>query len=220
MSDDGEQPPTVEFFYCASCPWTYLAFLRVQEAALRTHARIVWRPIVAQWVHQVGNRTFPDSRIDPNPRKAAYGVKDLQDWARFCGIEITQPDPWPIIPIYTQRGAIVAERHGALVPYATAAFRAHFVQGLNIAELDVVRSFAIEAGLADGAFVDQLLADEVLAELRRNGDELVTRGGFGSPTMFIGDDLYFGNDRMPLVELALMHRDSLRVMAPGAHSQE
>jgi 2-hydroxychromene-2-carboxylate isomerase len=220
MNDDGEQSASVEFFYCASCPWTYLAFLRVQEAALRTHARIVWRPVVADWVHQAANRTFPRSRVDPNPRKAAYGAKDLRDWARFCGVEIRQPDPWPIVPICVQRGAIVAERHGALLPYATAAFRAYFGEGRNIEELAVVRSFAIEVGLADGAFIDELRTDEVVAELRRNCDELVARGGFGSPTMFIGDDMYFGNDRMPLVELALIRRDSLRVMAPGAHSQE
>jgi 2-hydroxychromene-2-carboxylate isomerase len=218
LTDD--KRPAVEVFYCCSCPWTYLAFGRVQETAQRTGARITWRPVLVDWVHHVANRAFPGSRTDPNPRKAAYQAKDLQDWARFCGVPIRQPQPSPITPEHAQRGAIVAARRGALVPYATAVFRAYFAESRNIAELPVVMDVAAGAGLGDEAFAAELASAETLARLRQNCDELVARGGFGSPTMFVGNDMYFGNDRMPLVELALGLAGGHRMIAPGAHSQQ
>ena len=219
MGNDPERRPAVEFFYCASCPWTYLAFLRVQETALRTHARIIWRPILVDWVHQAANRAFPGSRTDPNPRKAAYQAKDLQDWAHYCGVEIRQPHPWPVTPESAQLGAIAAQRRGRLLPYAGAVFRAYFAESRNIGDLAVVLSVAATVGLADATFERELRDHATLAELRRNCDDLVARGGFGSPTMFVGEDMYFGNDRMPLVELALSRARGRDFVAPGAHGQ-
>lgn len=216
---DASDGPAVEFFYCCSCPWTYLAFIRIQEAGMRTGASIHWRPILVDWVHRAANRTFPGSRVDPNPRKAAYQAKDLQDWAHFCGVQIRQPQWWPITPEHAQRGAVVAARRGLLVPYAAAIFRSYFAESRNIAELPVVLDIAAGVGLADAAFAEQLQSPDALAELRRNCDELVERGGFGSPTMFVGNDMYFGNDRMPLVELALTQAAGRRLIAPGAHGQ-
>lgn len=187
---------------------------------MRTGSRIAWRPILVDWVHSAANRSFPGNRTDPNPRKAAYQAKDLQDWARFAGVEIRQPAAWPITPEYAQRAAIVADARGALVPFATALFRAYFCESRNIAEPPVVRAIAGELGLWDAAFSRGIEAADTLARLRRNCEELVERGGFGSPTMFIGTDMYFGNDRLPLVELALTMASDQRLIVPGAHSQQ
>lgn len=187
---------------------------------MRTGSRIAWRPILVDWVHSVANRGFPGNRTDPNPRKAAYQAKDLQDWARFAGVEIRQPAVWPITPEYAQRAAIVADARGALVPFATALFRAYFSESRNIAEPPVVRAIAEDVGLRDAAFSREIEAADTLARLRRNCEELVERGGFGSPTMFIGTDMYFGNDRLPLVEMALTMASDQRLIVPGAHSQQ
>lgn len=187
---------------------------------MRTGARIVWRPILVDWVHSAAKRMFPGDPSDPNSRKAAYQAKDLQDWARFCGVRIATPVVWPITPEYAQRAALVAASRNVLVPFALALFRAYFSESRNIGEPAVVRAIGASVGLWDAAFAREVEAADTLAQLRRNCDELVQRGGFGSPTMFIGEDMYFGNDRLPLVELALTMATERRMVAPGAHSQQ
>jgi len=209
--------PTVEFFYCFSCPWTYLAFIRLNEAALRTGAVIEYRPVLATWIHQDANH--PDPHAQANPAAAAYASKDLEDWARFCGVEIALPQPWPVRPEWAQRGAMAAIEAGLIRSYAEAIFRAHFAAGWNIATREVVLDIAAGCGLAGASFEARLVADDVLAAIRRNSDELVKRGGFGSPTMFLRDDMYFGHDRVPLLESALMRAADRPFIAPGDHSR-
>jgi 2-hydroxychromene-2-carboxylate isomerase len=220
MSARERSAAEVEFFYCCSCPWTYLAFVRLQETTMRTAARIVWRPILVEWVHGAATRTFPGSRVDPNSSKSAYQAKDLQDWSRFAGVEIRQPAAWPITPEYAQCAAILAGARNSIVPFLAALFRAYFSDSRNIAEPAVVQAIAAALGLWDETFAREVQAADTRAQLRRNCDELLARGGFGSPTMFIGNDMYFGNDRLPLVEFALTMASEQRLIVPGAHSQQ
>lgn len=211
--------PLVEFFYCCSCPWTYLAFGRLQEAALRTGAEIVYRPILVDWLHQSHNREFPGTRIDPNPAKAAYAARDLEDWARFCGVTIRLPNPWPVTPEWAQRGAVVAIGAGLIRPYAAAIFRAYFEAGRNIAERAVVLDVASACGLDGLDFAARLDAPETRQAVQDNIAELGRRGGFGSPTMFVREAMFFGNDRLPLVESALMQAAARPFIAPGEHGR-
>ncbi len=76
---------TLEFFFDCSSPWTYLAFTRVQPLAARTGADLVWKPILVGGVFNAVNREVYERRAHPEPRKAAYEAKDLQDWARAPG---------------------------------------------------------------------------------------------------------------------------------------
>jgi 2-hydroxychromene-2-carboxylate isomerase len=211
--------PTVEFFYCASCPWTYLSLVRLNEAATRTGAGIVYRPILAAWIAGGLEPLSAGSLANPNPAVAAYARKDLQDWARFCGVVIDLPDNWPIRPEWAQRGAVLAIEAGLIRSYAEAIFRAHFAAGRNIGERHVVLEIAGTCGLSGPAFEARLAADNVLDVIRRNTDELQQRGGFGSPTMFLADDMYVGHDRMPLLEAALMRASERPFIAPGEHGR-
>lgn len=210
--------PAVEFFYYCSCPWTWLAFGRLHEAALRTGSTIVYRPILLEWLPGV-SRTDPPPI--PNAARAKYAVKDLQDWARFCGVTIRPEEelPSPSVPEWAQRGALVAVAEGLIRPYADAIFAARFAELRDIRELAVVEEIAAAAGLSGVDFRTRLEADETWTTVRRNSEELVRRGGFGSPTMFVGDDMYFGNDRMPLVESALMRAMERPFIAPGEHGR-
>lgn len=209
--------PIVEFFFDQSCPWTYLAFTRIQETATRVGARVAWKPILVDEVHRAANRKFPGSRVDPNPAKAQYQAKDLQDWARFCGIRIRQPEHWPVTPGYAQCGAVVADRAGKLVAFVAATFAAYFDGSQDIRDLAVLEAIAERVGLDREQFVADLQTPETRAVVEANGQELVRRGGFGSPTMFVGDDMYFGNDRMPLVEVALARASDRRFVMPFDH---
>jgi 2-hydroxychromene-2-carboxylate isomerase len=136
--------------------------------------------------------------------KGRYYVKDLQDWARYCGIEIGKPPVFPVRAVDAMRGAIVAQDEDKLVPYAWAVFKAYWGDLKDISQPDVLRDICKSVGLAPDMVSRRIKDQDVKDRLRENTEEVIRRGGFGSPTMFVnGDDMYFGNDRLPLVEAAL-----------------
>ena len=195
----------LEFFFDCSSPWTYLAFTRIHAVAERAGAEIVWRPILVGGVFNAVNRGVYERRAKPEPRQRRYFDKDMQDWARLCGVKIVWPPTvFPVNSVTAMRGAYRAIDKGKLVPYATAVFEAYWGDDRDISDPAVLRACAGRAGL-DG---DELLAAAGAPankdRLRAATEELIERGGFGSPSMFIGDDMYFGNDRLPLVEAALL----------------
>ena len=101
------------------------------------------------------------------------------------------------------RGAFAALEQGKLVPYATAAFEAYWGRDLDISHDEVMAEIAEQAGLERQRFFATIETPACKARLRASTDELIARGGFGSPTLFVGDKMFFGNDRLPLVRAAL-----------------
>ena len=211
------EKPAVEFYFDISCPWSYLALERIGEAAIRTSSRVVYRPVLVDDVLRLANPGFPADRTDAVPARARYQAKDLADWARYCGLTLHRPAPWPLRAEWAQRGALVAARAGQADAYLAAMFAALFADRRDIRERAVVEAVAAEAGLDPVTFASDLGEVETLLQTQKNGAELVARGGFGTPTFFVGDDLYFGNDRLPLVEAALARQAGMRLVLPGAH---
>jgi len=209
--------PAVEFFFDTSCPWSYLALDRVREAAIRTGSRVVYRPVLVDDVLRHANPAYPADRIDPVPARARYQSKDLADWARYCGLVLRKPDPWPVHAEWAQRGAVVAAANGQATTYLAAMFAALFADNRDIGDRGVVQAVATEAGFDPAAFVARICGAETLLEVKSNGAEIVALGGFGTPTLLVGDDLYFGNDRLPLVEAALARQAGMQLVLPGAH---
>ena len=190
----------LEFFFDCSSPWTYLAFHRIEEVCAEANADLVWRPILVGGVFNAVNSSVYEQRAKPVPAKARYYLKDLQDWARLYGIAIGQPPVFPVNSVKAMRGVFVAERHGRVSAYARAVFEAYWGDLRDISRDDVLAVILERVDLDRDAFFAEIAAAETKAKLRDNTDELIARGGYGSPTMFVnGDDMYFGNDRMPLV---------------------
>jgi len=211
------EKPAVEYFFDTSCPWCYLALDRVRDAAIRTGGRVVYRPVLVDDVIGLVNSGFPTDRTDKVAVRARYQAKDLADWARYCGLTLRRPSPWPIRAEWAQRGAVVAAEAGHGAAYLAAVFAALFADNRNIGDLDVVQDLAAEAGLDAVEFGSLVQEARTLEQLTINSTELVARGGFGTPTLLVGDDLYFGNDRMPLVEAALARIGGMQLVLPGAH---
>lgn len=207
--------PDVEFYFDYSCPWTYLAFTRLRETATRTGSRIVWNPIMVDRVRRAINPEAAKSRHDQEPRRARYQAKDLADWANFCALAIEKTDDWPPDTELALSGAVLAAPAGLAAKYSEAIFRGYFSMALDISQLDVVVELAESAGLA--GIADQISGAEPAEQVRANEKELLERGGFGSPTMFVGDAMFFGNDRMPLVEFALGQSSGRTFVMPGKH---
>lgn len=218
--------PAVEFFFDTSCPWSYLALDRVREAAIRTGSRVIYRPVLVDDVLRVANPAFPSDRTDPVAVRARYQAKDLADWARYCGLTLRRPSPWPIRPEWAQRGAVAAaeltrEHPGGPATYLAAVFSALFADNRDISDLAVVEALAVSAGLDGARFAALVRDDGTGLQVGKNAADLVARGGFGTPSFLAagreGGDLYFGNDRLPLVEAALARLGGMRLVLPGAH---
>ena len=207
--------PRLEFFFDCSSPWTYLAFHRVQGILEETGEEVLWRPILVGGVFNSVNRGLYEERAKLQSamseddrsgarRKAQHYTKDLADWARFAGISIGQPPVFPVNSVRAMRACFVAEEHGQLVAWATAVFEAYWGDLQDISRPDVLATLAIRVGLDPDELAEKVEAAAYKQRLRDNTDELIARGGFGSPTMFVDrDDMYFGNDRLELVRHAL-----------------
>ena len=194
----------LDFYFDCSSPWTYLAFHAVQPLAAKLGAHIAWKPILVGGVFNSVNQTVYESRAKPNPRKQSYMLKDLDDWAGLYGLRIVfPPRVFPVNSVKCMRGAIVALDADRLVPYATAAFEAYWGDDRDLSTVDVLSCIAERAGLDRQRFFTAIETDDCKRRLRANTDELIARGGFGSPTMFVADSMFFGNDRLPLVHAAL-----------------
>jgi 2-hydroxychromene-2-carboxylate isomerase len=197
--------PTLECFFDCSSPWTYLAFERLQPVATAHGVKIDWRPILVGGVFNAVNPSVYASREHPVPAKTAYQKKDLQDWARHAGIKIVWlPKVFPVNSVKAMRACIVAAEEEKLVPLARAVFQAYWSEDQDISQDAVLRPLFTRAGLDADKVFQAIGGNAVKAALKANTDELIARGGYGSPTIYVDNtDMYFGNDRMPLIEAAL-----------------
>jgi 2-hydroxychromene-2-carboxylate isomerase len=198
----------IEFFFDCSSPWTYLAFHNVQPLAQELGEEIRWRPILVGGIFNAVNPSVYAARENPVPAKAAYQLKDLGDWARSAGLEIRMPPSvFPVNSVKAMRGCLVLEPQGKLVPFARAVFEAYWGRDEDISKDEVLERILRPLGVDPAWFFEQIARPEVKDALRANAEELMRRGGFGSPTIFVGgDDMYFGNDRLPLVREAVLRR--------------
>ena len=195
---------TLEFFFDVSSPWTYLAFERVEGIAERTGAELIWKPFLVGGVFNKVNPSVYQRRENPIPAKDAHYRKSMEDWAAYQGIALGRPSVFPLNSVKALRGAFVAIDEGKIADYARACFKAYWTDDKDISKEDELRKCVEAAGMDWDRFFAAIQTDEVKQKLFNTTDEMIERGGYGSPTVFVnGDDMYFGNDQIPLVEWAL-----------------
>ncbi len=195
----------LEFFFDCSSPWTYLGFEGLQELVdLYPALEVTYKPILVGGVFNAVNPSVYANRDNPIPAKQAYSQKDMQDWADLQGIKIGKPPVFPVNSVKAMRGAFVAMEEGLLVPYARRVFERYWSDLADISQVDILTEIVRDVGLDEAVFFDKINDQKYKDMLRDTTQELISRGGFGSPTMFLdGDDMYFGNDRMQLIEAKL-----------------
>ena len=196
----------IEFFFDCSSPWTWLAFHNLQPLARELGVPVRWRPILVGGVFNAVNPGVYEFRSHGAPAKHAYLKKDLQDWARLAGLEIRfPPTVFPVNSVKAMRGCIHLEPAGLLVPFAAAVFESYWTRDEDISQDAVLAGICARIGANPDDFLTGIAQPAIKAQLKANTDELIARGGFGSPTLFVaGDDMYFGNDRLGLVHEAVL----------------
>ena len=196
----------IEFFFDCSSPWTYLAFHNIQPLAKEFGAEISWRPILVGGIFNSINPSVYASREHPVPAKLAYQNKDMADWARSAGLAIKmRPTVFPVNSVKAMRGCIWLGKD--MVPFARALFETYWDGDQDISKDEVLSKVCKSVGVDSAKFLAGISEPAIKDQLKTNTDEVMARGGFGSPTIFIGKtDMYFGNDRLPLVREALARR--------------
>lgn len=186
--------PVLEFFYDFVSPYSYLASTRVEAEARRAGGTVRFRPFLLGGVLKATGNHPPLE----TPAKLKHMWVDLQRWASRLPVPLVLPPGFPVASLLALRGALEAERLGKLVPYTHAVYRAHWAEGKDIADPQVLAAAASAAGL-DGAAV-VAAAPRYKEALARQTQEAVERGAFGAPTFFVaapgGEEMFVGNDRL------------------------
>ena len=196
----------VEFFYDLSSPWTYIAFHNLGGVLTRTGASVRLRPILVGGVFNAVNPSVYAAREAADTPKLKHSWRVMKDWAALAGIEMNFPSAFhPAKSIHAMRMACTLEDDQvALAQFTKAAFESYFGAQENLDDPDVLVALANKAGLNGEAMRVGAQTDQIKALLRANTEEVIARGGYGSPTIFVDTTkMYFGNDQLPLVEFAL-----------------
>ncbi len=200
----------IDFFFDCSSPWTYLAFHNIQPLADELGEPIRWRPFLVGGVFNAVNPSVYAMRENPVPAKWAYMRKDMQDWARQAGLKIVfPPRVFPVNSVKAMRGCLwlmqqPAHGEAGMLAFARAVFEAYWAREEDISQDIVLAPLCEQAGIVPQAFFEGIAQAGIKDQLRANTEELIQRGGFGSPTMYVGDDMYFGNDRLELLRAAVL----------------
>ena len=198
----------IECFFDCSSPWTWLAFRNLRALAAELEVAVDWKPVLVGGIFNTVNPSVYEFREKGVPAKQAYHRKDLMDWARHDGVDILfPPSVFPVNSVKAMRACCWLKPQDGLAPFAEAVFKAYWTDDRDISQDAVLVEIATGLGLDAQALLAGISKPETKAQLKANTDEVIARGGFGSPTIFVGgSDLYFGNDRLPLVRQAVLRR--------------
>src|SRR5438477_11633233 len=157
----------IEVFFDCSSPWTYLAFHNLLPLAGELNVSIDWRPILVGGVFNAVNPSVYANREHPVPAKAAYMLKDLQDWACEAGLSIRMPPTvFPVNSVKAMRACILLAPEGKLTAFARAAFEAYFGRDEDISRDEVLEGVCAAAGVDARRVLAGIDAPEIKAALR------------------------------------------------------
>jgi 2-hydroxychromene-2-carboxylate isomerase len=181
-------------------PPTYLAYTQMPGLKARTGSTVRMRPMLTLGLHQLTGNRPPGSVAN----KGAWMAVDMQRWARRYGVTLnSNPHMNELKIVPPLRGALVADEMGRMDAYCDAMFRGMWLEGVNIGEPEHFARLVIEAGLDVAAVQAAIELSDIKERLRANTQEAADRGAFGAPSFFVGDELFWGNDRLDFVEEAL-----------------
>ena len=193
----------IEFYFDCSSPWTYLAFNEILPLSPRQNVEIIWKPMLVGGVFNSVNKDVYEFRENPNPLKLDYSNSDLNLWAKHRKIKISMPKIFPVNSVKAMRGCVFSIEKNCLPLFAQKVFEAYWGDGLDISDESIIMKIAENAGLSPIEFKNYIESQSAKDDLISNSSELIDRGGFGSPTFFYNNHMFFGNDRLHLLEEAI-----------------
>jgi len=195
----------IRFYFDYESPNAYLAWTQLPELADRYGCTIDAVPVLYAGLLEAHGQLGPGEM----PAKGLWMSKNLARKAALLGVPLNPPAFLPFNPLLALRMSVLplqAMERRALID---ALFRAVWVRGLHVSDSAVAEQVANELGLAGAALVAQAQSPDVKSRLRRQTDDAISRGVFGVPSMEVGDELFWGYDDFPYLELFLAGKDPL-----------
>lgn len=191
---------TLEFYFDFGSPTAYLAHKRLKQLREQYDLTVRYTPMLLGGVFKATGNTSPVAI----PAKGRYMLEhDLPRFARRYGVQLNLNPHFPINTLTLMRAAIAAQRLDCFDDYVNLIYDAIWVQAKNMGDPEVVSKALAEAGLDAEALLALSQDSTVKAELIANTEAAVARGVFGTPTLFMDDAMYFGQDRLDFIEEAL-----------------
>jgi len=192
---------SVEFYFDFGSPTSYLAYTQLPKICAETGAELVYRPVLLGGVFQATGNASPIAI----PAKGRYTLIDMARFARRYGVPLKMNPHFPINTLTLMRAATGVqlrqpERFGALL---ACVFKGMWVDALNLGDPAVLGPLLAEAGFDPQALLALTAEQEVKDALKANTEAAIKRGMFGAPTMFVGNEMFFGQDRLDFVREAL-----------------
>jgi len=177
----------IEFYFDCSSPWTYLGFVGINEISQKKKMKIKFLPILVGGVFNSVNDEVYKLRAKPNPLKSNYYNQDLKMWAKARNIQINWPSIFPINSVKAMRGALFFKEQDQISDYALSIFKAYWTDGKDISQDKVISQICEDLNLDSNVFLNFINQETTKNALKKNTQELIDRGGFGSPTYFFND---------------------------------
>jgi len=190
----------VEFYFDFGSPYSYLAYKALPGIAAAHAAQIVWRPMLLGGVFKATGNHSP-AEI---PAKSKWMHLDMQRWAQRYSVAFNRNPYFPVNTLTLMRGAVGMQMRGPIFhKYLDAIFHAMWGEPRNLGDQHELADVLRQAGIDVDTFQSLVNDPAVKEQLKNNTEEAVARGVFGAPTFFVGEEMYWGQDRLEFVAEAL-----------------
>ena len=188
----------IEVFWDVGSPYTHLAIGQLEAIKKRSGIPVQLRPFLIGGVFKASGNSPPGML----PAKAKYMMHDLMRWRNFLDLDLKLPSegtPFPINSLLPMRVAMLCETRGNGQAFCEAVFASYWGRGEDVSNVEILSQVIEAVGLAPAETLEAAISSENKAALRANTEEAIERGAFGAPSMFVGDQLFWGNDRIGLM---------------------
>jgi 2-hydroxychromene-2-carboxylate isomerase len=195
----------VEFHFDFGSPNAYLAHMVVPDIERRTGVTIEYVPVLLGGVFKITGNRSPAESMAGIKNRLEYENLERERFVRRYGIKQFVWNPFfPVNTLLIMRGAVAAQFDGVLARYVDVVFKAMWGEPEKMDDPDVVKAVLLRAGLDGGRILARAQDPDVKGRLMQNTQDSVVRGTFGSPTFFVGNEIFFGKDRLRDVEEEIM----------------
>lgn len=194
-------PPRVEFHFDFGSPNAYFCHKVIPQIEARTGAKFVYVPVLLGGVFKLTNNQAPMMQFKDIKNKNEYMRLEIARFIKKHKLTAFQMNPhFPVNTVQIMRGAIAAEQSGHLARYADAVFHHMWEAPKKMDDADTIKAALDGSGIDGAVILAAIQTQEVKDKLMANTESSVTRGNFGSPTFFVGTEMFFGKDRLRDVE--------------------
>ncbi len=200
-------PLKVEFQFDFGSPNAYLAELALPAIERRTGVKFEYVPVLLGGIYKATGNMSPADSLRGIKNKPEYQALETERFLRRHNITKFQSNPFfPVNTLMLMRGAVAAQFEGLFEPYFRAAYHHMWVEPKKMDDLEVFRAAFISSGLDIDRLIARAQQDDVKKKLIEVTTDAVNRGAFGSPTFFVGKEMFFGKDQLRDVEESIVEQ--------------